>query len=71
VARRKFALLKNLLDYLGVEEGRVNFAWVSASEGGRFAELIKEVTEKVKKLGPNQGLAEKSGEGCCGCKSPA
>jgi len=63
--------LKNLLDYLGVEEGRVNFAWVSASEGGRFAELIKEVTEKVKKLGPNQGLVEKSEEGLRGCKSPA
>ena len=63
--------MKNLLDYLGVEEGRVNFAWVSASEGGRFAELIKEVTEKVKKLGPNRGLAEKSEGGLCGCKSPA
>lgn len=39
-----------------MDEGRVNFAWISASEGGRFAELIDEVTKKVKKLGPNQGF---------------
>ena len=59
MARRKFALLKNLLEYAGVDEGRVNFAWVSAAEGGRFAELAKGVTAKVKELGPNQGLIEK------------
>lgn len=68
MARRKFALLKNLMEYMGVEEGRVNFSWVSAAEGGRFAEVVKAVTEKVKELGPNQGLAATE-TGCCGCKS--
>lgn len=60
--------MKNLLEYVGVDEGRVNFAWVSAAEGGRFAELVKEVTEKVKTIGPNKGL-NASESGCCGCKS--
>jgi F420-non-reducing hydrogenase iron-sulfur subunit len=59
VARRKFALLNNLLEYLGIEEGRVQFAWVSASEGNRFAELITQVTEKVKVLGPATQLVRK------------
>lgn len=59
VARRKFALLKNLLEYIGVEGDRVNFSWVSAAEGGRFAELAKKVTERVKNLGPHQGLLKK------------
>jgi len=27
--------------------------WVSAAEGGRFAQLIKEFVEDVKKVGPN------------------
>ncbi|MEO0025902.1 MAG: hydrogenase iron-sulfur subunit, partial [candidate division WOR-3 bacterium] len=40
----------------GIEPGRVTFAWVSASEGERFAKLVTEVTEKVKKLGPNRKL---------------
>jgi len=27
--------------------------WVSAAEGGRFAQLIKEFVEDVKKVGPS------------------
>ncbi|SFH38537.1 Methyl-viologen-reducing hydrogenase, delta subunit [Desulfotomaculum arcticum] len=61
-------MLKDFLEYIGVDEGRVNFSWVSAAEGGRFAELVKDVTNKVKELGPNKGLNE-SESGCCGCKS--
>ena len=52
IARRKFALLKNFLEYIGIEPGRVQFAWVSASEGGRFAQIIEKATGEVKKLGP-------------------
>ncbi|MCK4666329.1 hydrogenase iron-sulfur subunit, partial [Candidatus Dependentiae bacterium] len=44
----------NLLEYMGIEEGRVHFSWVSASEGGKFAAVVTEVTEAVKKLGPNK-----------------
>jgi len=52
VARRKFALLKSYLDYLGIEPGRVQFSWVSASEGSRFAALIEKVVKDVRALGP-------------------
>jgi F420-non-reducing hydrogenase iron-sulfur subunit len=27
--------------------------WVSASEGPRFAQVVKEFTEEIKKLGPS------------------
>lgn len=60
--------MKDLLEYAGYEEGRVNFSWVSAAEGGRFAELVKGVTQKVEELGPNKGLID-SESGCCGCKN--
>jgi F420-non-reducing hydrogenase iron-sulfur subunit len=50
VARRKFAMLKGFLEYLGIEPERVQFSWVSASEGGRFASLIEKVVSDVKKL---------------------
>jgi len=58
VARRKFALLKNFLGYLGIEPGRVHFSWVSASEGGRFAALIDRVVSDVRKLGPAHKLVK-------------
>jgi len=56
VARRKFALLKNMLEFVGIELGRVNFSWVSAAEGDKFSEVVKEVVEKVRALGPNKRL---------------
>jgi F420-non-reducing hydrogenase iron-sulfur subunit len=58
VARRKFAMLNSLLDHIGLERGRVQFAWVSASEGARFAALINTVIADVKKLGPAQKLVK-------------
>jgi F420-non-reducing hydrogenase iron-sulfur subunit len=58
VARRKFAVVKNMLEYIGIEPGRVQFSWVSASEGGRFASLIAQVTEDVRRLGPQKKLAK-------------
>lgn len=61
VARRKFAILNSLLEYLGIEKGRVHFAWVSAAEGKRFAELVRETTEAVRALGPAKRLVKKKG----------
>ncbi len=54
VARRRFAVLKRILEFAGVEKGRVQFTWISAAEGERFSRVIKEVTEEVEALGPNK-----------------
>jgi F420-non-reducing hydrogenase iron-sulfur subunit len=51
-ARRKFALVKRFLEYIGIEPERVQFSWVSAAEGVRFANIIEKVTNDIKKLGP-------------------
>lgn len=51
-ARRKFALIKNLLEYVGIEPERVHFSWVSAAEGVRFAEILEKVIDSVRALGP-------------------
>ena len=60
-ARRRFAVLKQLLLAAGVEPERVQFTWVSASEGARFAQVVTEVTEKIKALGPNRMGGERDG----------
>ena len=57
-ARRKFALLKRLLEYAGLEEGRVQFSWVSAAEGKRFADVVVSATETIKALGPATKLVK-------------
>ncbi|MHC4505588.1 MAG: hydrogenase iron-sulfur subunit [Planctomycetota bacterium] len=55
-ARRKFVLLKKLIDFVGLEEGRVHFSWVSAAEGEKFAGVVTKVTDAVKELGPARQL---------------
>jgi F420-non-reducing hydrogenase iron-sulfur subunit len=45
-------LLKKMLAQFGVEEERVRLDWVSASEADRFASIVDEMTEQIRKLGP-------------------
>lgn len=52
--RRKLSVLKRLLEYLGIEKERFRVEWISASEGGRVASVVKEMTDEIKKIGPNK-----------------
>ena len=51
-ARRRFAIFKELLEFFGIDPGRLTFSWVSASEGKKWSEVVNESTDKVRKLGP-------------------
>ena len=51
--RRRIALLFNMLDYMGLEKGRVHLEWVSASEGAKFAQTMDTFTTQIYKLGKN------------------
>ena len=59
VARRRFAILKDLLNLFGIEPGRVSFMWASAAEGERFATLVEKTTNLVKSIGPNKKFKKK------------
>ena len=48
----RYKLLTKLLDQIGVERERVRLAWISAGEGERFAQVVTEMTETVRELGP-------------------
>ena len=54
VARRKFNMLKNFLEHVGIHPERVQFSWVSAAEGARFASLVEKVVEDIKRIGPTK-----------------
>jgi F420-non-reducing hydrogenase iron-sulfur subunit len=49
---RRYLMLRQMLDQVGVEPERTRLEWVSASEGDRFAKLADEFTEAVRRLGP-------------------
>ena len=39
---------------MGIEPGRLQFSWVSSAESTKFVSVVKEVTDAIKVLGPNQ-----------------
>ena len=57
-ARRRVAITKRFLEYMGVDWQRIQASWVSASEGGKFAEVVTEVTKGLKEIGPNKLFAD-------------
>jgi len=51
--QRRVILLKRAISEIGLDPRRIRLEWVSAAEGQRFAKVITEFTEEIKKLGPN------------------
>ena len=52
-AENRKEAIELLLEDFGIEPERFRLEWISASEGPRFAELIREMTETVRALGPS------------------
>jgi len=57
-ARRRLTIARKFLEYLGIAPERLQASWVSASEGGKFAEVVAKMTEEIKELGPNRLFAD-------------
>jgi F420-non-reducing hydrogenase iron-sulfur subunit len=51
-ALRRINLLKDVLKEFGIEPERLRLEWISASEGDKFAAVVRDMTEQVRKLGP-------------------
>jgi F420-non-reducing hydrogenase iron-sulfur subunit len=52
-AQRRIFLLRKVIEQFGIEPERLRLEWVSASEGDRFASVMKDLVETVRKLGPS------------------
>jgi coenzyme F420-reducing hydrogenase delta subunit len=51
-AKRKVQYVKKVLEEIGVEPGRVEMYNLSSGEGPRFAQIAKEMADRIKDLGP-------------------
>ncbi|QTA92418.1 Methyl-viologen-reducing hydrogenase domain-containing protein [Desulfonema magnum] len=43
---------------MGIEPGRLHFSWVSSAEATKFIEVVNEVTEAVRALGPHDNFVK-------------
>lgn len=53
-ARRRYLLMKRLMDFVGIDSRRFHVRWISGSEGPKFQQVVTEITEEIKALGPNR-----------------
>ncbi len=61
-ARRRWTMFHQLLEYLGIDKNRLQFSWVSASEGKKFVDVVSKVVNDVRELGPFKGYKELNSE---------
>jgi len=52
-AKKRVAYVREMLDQVGVGGERIVMYNLSAGQGPRFAEIAREMTEKVRQLGPS------------------
>jgi F420-non-reducing hydrogenase iron-sulfur subunit len=52
-AEARAEAIKLMLQDFGLEEERYRLEWISASEGKKFAQVVTEMVEELKKLGPS------------------
>jgi F420-non-reducing hydrogenase iron-sulfur subunit len=55
-ARRRIALVKELLEFVGLEPERFQMSWVSAAEGKKYTQIITDFVDVLKPLGPQEKL---------------
>ncbi len=60
LARRRFTVFEALMKFLGLDERRLQFAWVSASEGVKWAKVVNDATDAIREAGPleNWGMPD-------------
>jgi F420-non-reducing hydrogenase iron-sulfur subunit len=58
-AKKRVKRVKEILDKVGLQSGRIEMYNLSAGMGGRFAEIVTEMDERVRALGPSPIRASK------------
>ncbi|MFQ6127672.1 MAG: hydrogenase iron-sulfur subunit [Thermoplasmata archaeon] len=52
-AKARIETAKEIAELIGLGEDRIRLEWISASEGGRFAEVVTEFVDEIREKGPN------------------
>ncbi len=57
-AKKRMKIVEKILEKAGISKERFRLEWISASEGDKYAKIIKEMAEKMKKLGKEKIIEE-------------
>ncbi len=59
-ARRRWIVFRQQMDFLGIDIDRIRFSWVSAAEGGMWAQVVNDFTREVIDMGPYENYQQLS-----------
>ena len=60
-ARRRWIIFRGLLDVLGIDTRRIQYSWVSAAEGSKWADIVNSTVAVLRELGPYHDYAKVAG----------
>jgi len=52
-AAENYEKTEKMVNILGLEKERIRLEWISAAESTKFANVVKQMVEQVKKIGPS------------------
>jgi len=47
------------MEHIGIEPGRLQFSWISSAEATKFVDVVRQVTDAIRVLGPNTHFVKK------------
>ena len=57
-ARRRWIMFRGLPDLLGIDVRRIQYSWVSAAEGAKWADVVNTTVTAIRELGPYADYAK-------------
>lgn len=49
---RRYLILRSVIEAMGVDPKRFRLEWISAAEGKKFVQVVTEMVDDLKRLGP-------------------
>lgn len=60
ITAKRVAVMKELINFMGISPKRLRLEWIATSEGGKFANVVSDFSQEIAQLGPSPLRFKKS-----------
>jgi len=62
ITAKRVAVMRDLIQFIGLSPKRLRLEWIATSEGNKFAQVVSDFTEEITQLGPSSLRPKKIGK---------
>jgi F420-non-reducing hydrogenase iron-sulfur subunit len=62
ITAKRVAVMRELIQFIGLSPKRLRLEWIATSEGNKFAQVVSDFTEEITQLGPSSLRPKKIGK---------